>query len=583
MKIIVPRQGDLPCLILFKEGISMDKYDPNEWNAEFVSENKDFCFSQLLDINSQVVDCLKKGDYEAAVAGIDRMLNGAITIQNSGVADMKPFLSTNSFAQGTIIVCGLNDAPEMKRRETAIAAFSDARDFAEPDMTESSQDVIIKLESGQKMNSIAKEICPDFPADLINLMSKLRKTPDSSSAPDKTKSSVSASPSGNAQPQNNAAYNAQPPAKSKSGIIVLVLIIGILIGGAVGGGLFYANSKGMFSSRQSNNYQSYYQSTQDEAETFKTTKVSLRYFDLEIPEYWGDKYYVEESEEEHSDIDYFVSFYDKDSYVKIGDSNRNAVILSIRVSESKYDIIGEITLDKTYYISLEDNGYLYEDATYSDYFTAMYKSVPSIIKTISSNENSIELYNYENITDIRTLSDLEIISLADKVNEGQTKLCWLFANDYMIDKQDYVLYSQVNSGYDGYFDDEKLPSAYGIKTVDDLKAYLSNYYTDSYIQSHFLNSDSDRWETGDWYEYEGNIYFSSIWESGWEGISKEHYNIEYTSDSTLVLHTTVGIYDYEDEYTSTHFDGTLDEHFYFVLEDGRLKLDKYVYDMPEDY
>ena len=148
----------------------MDKYDPNEWTPSFVRENKNFCLTFLQDTNVRVIDCLKQGKHDAAVVGIDRMLNGAIVLHNSGAANMKPFLATNSFNQGIIFVCGMKDRPEQKRRQAAVTAFSDARDFSASELGNIAGDVIRMLQSGRALNRIADEVCPSFPQDLVDLM-----------------------------------------------------------------------------------------------------------------------------------------------------------------------------------------------------------------------------------------------------------------------------------------------------------------------------------------------------------------------------------------------------------------------------
>lgn len=130
------------------------------------------------------MDCLFDYNYNAAIAGLDRMLNGAIVMQNAGVADMRPFLSSNSFYEGVIITCGIKNASESKLKETAVAAFSDARDFASSDLKYTYSNVLAMFQSGRSLSSIANQICPKFPDDIIKEMldtnSKLQKQKDGS-------------------------------------------------------------------------------------------------------------------------------------------------------------------------------------------------------------------------------------------------------------------------------------------------------------------------------------------------------------------------------------------------------------------
>ncbi|MBR4762289.1 MAG: hypothetical protein IK086_06600, partial [Clostridia bacterium] len=149
----------------------MDIYDPNQWTVEFARQRGIFCINFLKETNAKVIEKLREGNCKAAAAGIDRMLNGAVTLQNAGEYDMRPFLATYSFNQGLIAVCGITDASEEQRRQAAIAAFSDARDFSNASLREIAVSVIGMLQSGQNLQSIKTEICPNFPSELIGLMS----------------------------------------------------------------------------------------------------------------------------------------------------------------------------------------------------------------------------------------------------------------------------------------------------------------------------------------------------------------------------------------------------------------------------
>ncbi len=153
----------------------MDRYDPAEWTQSFVSENSTFCFEFLQSTNQRVIELLKQGDYAAALAGIDRMLSGAATMHKAQVSNMLPFLATNSFNAGIIATCGLKGVPDDKRRQTAIAAFEDARDFSSADLQNLATTVIGMLKSGRSFESIKAEISPNFPQDVIELMSEKRE------------------------------------------------------------------------------------------------------------------------------------------------------------------------------------------------------------------------------------------------------------------------------------------------------------------------------------------------------------------------------------------------------------------------
>lgn len=145
----------------------MDRFDPNEWTREYVKGNTTECIDFLNATKGEVVKLLKERNYDAVIVGIDRMLNGAIKIHNYTEHDMKPFLAKHSFCQGAVVVCGMDKAPDNKRRKVAIEAFSDARDFATTDMMrQGSKMCIDMLKAGQSFASIKKTIAPDFPYDI---------------------------------------------------------------------------------------------------------------------------------------------------------------------------------------------------------------------------------------------------------------------------------------------------------------------------------------------------------------------------------------------------------------------------------
>ena len=113
------------------------------------------------------------------------------------------------------------------------------------------------------------------------------------------------------------------------------------------------------------------------------------------------------------------------------------------------------------------------------------------------------------------------------------------------------------------YTDYMFPSAYGIRSADDLKIYLSKYFSKNYINDYnfaLIEKDLEEYK---------NIYFFYMHDQGWLGWALEYHRIDYTSDTSLILHTNIAI---PDEIPETKFD----THLYFVLEDGRLKLDKIV-------
>ena len=145
----------------------MDRYDPNEWTKEFVVSNKSFCVNFLKETNEKIIQLVRQNDYKSSIAGLDRMLNGLITMQNAGVGNCRPYLCGLSFVEGIIIACGLSEAPSDKRRDTALKAFMDARDFSTGGMKEYAEQAIDALQSGMSFEAFKNNFDPNFPNDTV--------------------------------------------------------------------------------------------------------------------------------------------------------------------------------------------------------------------------------------------------------------------------------------------------------------------------------------------------------------------------------------------------------------------------------
>jgi hypothetical protein len=50
----------------------MDRYDPNQWDSNFVKGNATFCMEVLRDTNKRVIDLLQQGVYDGCRKGVDR-------------------------------------------------------------------------------------------------------------------------------------------------------------------------------------------------------------------------------------------------------------------------------------------------------------------------------------------------------------------------------------------------------------------------------------------------------------------------------------------------------------------------------
>lgn len=163
----------------------MDRYDPNEWTRSFVAENQAFCLEQLRSTNNRVIELLQNGDYAPAVAGLDRILNGLITMLNAG-GDYRSQICLFSWIEANILLFGV-DAPEEKRRQNALQILEDAKDFAKSETTKQNiSSMISDVRSGRSIQSLRQDYSSDFPAEEIDLLrdlnSKLVMTTQSSSS-----------------------------------------------------------------------------------------------------------------------------------------------------------------------------------------------------------------------------------------------------------------------------------------------------------------------------------------------------------------------------------------------------------------
>ena len=159
-------------------GKGMDRHDPNQWTKEFVIDNKDFCIRIIKDTNNQVIDYIKQGEHKAAIAGLDRILNGLVTMINAGY-DYRSHVCFFSWIEANIMLFGnLPDAPEQNRINTAKATLLDAKDFAKGETTKNTiSEIIDDINKGYDLSALSSKYAGDFPnfeiETLTNLNDKL--------------------------------------------------------------------------------------------------------------------------------------------------------------------------------------------------------------------------------------------------------------------------------------------------------------------------------------------------------------------------------------------------------------------------
>lgn len=195
----------------------MDRFDPNEWTPAFVSSNQIFCVQVLQDTCGTIVDLVRGRQYKPAVAGLDRLLNGLILMQNHGSRDFGSHICFCSWAEAEIIAFGMVDAPEDKRREIALKLYEDARDFAQSEKTKAIISAAIRdLRSGKPLNAVQQTHDPDFPGSIPDILETVREKLAPSSH-------ASAQPSRSSTPQVSSG-------ESGRGILPTILIVAILLG-----------------------------------------------------------------------------------------------------------------------------------------------------------------------------------------------------------------------------------------------------------------------------------------------------------------------------------------------------------------
>lgn len=195
----------------------MDRLDPNDWTPTFVSSNRSFCMRALQDTCGTIVALVRKGQYEPAVTGLDRLLNGMILMQNYASCNYRSHICFCSWAEAELVAFGITSAPEEKRREIALKLYEDARDYAQNENTVSTISGVIRdLRSGKPLAAVQKTHDPNFPGSILTILEAVR---------DKL------APGNNAPAQKIRASAAQPAESRSSGrkIIFIGLIIVILL------------------------------------------------------------------------------------------------------------------------------------------------------------------------------------------------------------------------------------------------------------------------------------------------------------------------------------------------------------------
>ena len=142
----------------------MDRHDPNQWTKEFVVNNKDFCIGEIKDFNKLIIKYLQEGEHQAVIAGLDRVLNGLVTMINAGY-DYRSHVCLLSWVEANVMLFGnLQEFAEENRINTAKQALLDARDFAKSDTVKNNTNAIVDdINNGYDLAALRAKYEEDFP------------------------------------------------------------------------------------------------------------------------------------------------------------------------------------------------------------------------------------------------------------------------------------------------------------------------------------------------------------------------------------------------------------------------------------
>lgn len=200
----------------------MDRHDPNQWTKDFVIGNKEFCTNELIDTNKLVISYLKSGEHKAVIAGLDRILNGLVTMINAGF-DYRSQVCFFSWIEANVMLFGnLNEFPEENRIKTAKDALLDARDYAKEESTKNDIIAIIDdINKGYSLSTLASKYADNFPdfeiEALTNLNNKLG-IPTSTAAPTTASTTPYTAPTSTTKPKKKLWL-----------ILVIILILALFI------------------------------------------------------------------------------------------------------------------------------------------------------------------------------------------------------------------------------------------------------------------------------------------------------------------------------------------------------------------
>lgn len=134
----------------------VDSEDPNTWTAQYVTLHRKECLTLIWETNQITIRCLREGSYAPAIVGLDRILNGLITMHNCKRENYRSFLFSFSMLESIVLMALIPSNPDKASSITssAIATLEDAMDFARTIRAKRNiKDTIRQIRAGWIVNS----------------------------------------------------------------------------------------------------------------------------------------------------------------------------------------------------------------------------------------------------------------------------------------------------------------------------------------------------------------------------------------------------------------------------------------------
>lgn len=145
----------------------VDINDANTWTKAFAATHRSECIRSLWETNELCIRYIRQEEEQslkAALWGLNMLMNGLTVMQDAKCGSFRSYLFGFSMVAGEIILCCDVGVSEHKRRELAIDAFLDARDFATSEQAKRNMNAVV---SAIKKGRSLSELQADFNVDEV--------------------------------------------------------------------------------------------------------------------------------------------------------------------------------------------------------------------------------------------------------------------------------------------------------------------------------------------------------------------------------------------------------------------------------